>query len=399
MFTLSVNSRTIRQFRCNGGVALCLIWVTLSILVMVSNTILLMNYYNRGKHRGVRRRTIFVAQGMQDNRFFSFGPTSITEKFAIQLSKLFKTRYNDTDKPMTFEEFHQNVTAIKDYSYDQLGCRSIYENVSPEHKTRLITKMKCANDYTMIVLVSSNISHFDRRTLIRHTWGNNRYSSEGDKWKVFFLVGTTKDETVMRKLSCEAEMFKDIILGDTVEGFFNLTYKVQMGFEWSLKYCNYKFLIKADDDVFVNIDTAFNFLRDGEVPKTTLYAGNVNYDSPVVRKGKYAVTKKEYWKKIYPRYCSGGGFILSRDVVHLMALRIDNSKVPLKIDDAYVGILALANGIDTLHYDNFRMYEKEDKCLYNSTFIVHHPVKTRPCMFKLFAHHLVATDAVRRLWK
>lgn len=312
---------------------------------------------------------------------------SVTERLKFELTAFFRANYNnDTYEQMNLGQLVTNLTEIPNYPYNQTGCHYIHtHNRSSLHKTSLITQTKCPRDYTLLILVTSNISHFDRRALIRHTWGDDRHCGVYT-WKVYFLVGMTKDESNLRRLSCEAEMFQDVVFGDTVEHFFNLTYKVQMGFEWAVNYCKFEYLLKADDDVFVNLPKLFQFLYDKDTPREKLYAGNVHYAAKVFRAGKYAVSKNEYWKKIYPRYCSGGGFVLSSDVVTLMTEQFNNV-VPLKIDDAYVGELALASGIDVLHHDYFRMFENEKKCLYNSTFIVHHPVKDRPCMLKLFAHH------------
>ena len=41
--------------------------------------------------------------------------------------------------------------------------------------------------------------------------------------------------------------------------------QVEMGFEWANLYCDYDYLLKGDDDVFVNIPRLFAFLNDPEV--------------------------------------------------------------------------------------------------------------------------------------
>ena len=352
--------RFLKRFQCRVYVTLCLVWISLSLL---------MNYFSA-----------------DDDTQINIIPTSVSDRLKSELAAFFKANMNNnTYETLNLGQLLDNLTEIPDYPYNQTGCRLIFSNKSNLHKTSLITQTRCTINYTLLILVTSNILHFDRRTLIRHTWGNDR-NCNMFKWKVFFLVGRTHDGLHLNKLSCEADMFNDVIFGDTYEHFFNLTFKLQMGFEWSVNYCKFKYLLKADDDVFVNLPKLFAFLYDKETPRSRLYAGNVHYAAKVFRSGKYAVSKKEYWKKIYPRYCSGGGFVLSNDVVKMMTLQFDNVR-PLKIDDAYIGELALSCGIDVIHHDYFRMFENEAQCSYNNTFIVHHPVKDRPCMLKLFAQH------------
>ena len=110
----------------------------------------------------------------------------------------------------------------------------------------------------------------------------------------------------------------------------------------------------------------------------------------VFRTGKYGVDKIEFRKTVYKRYCSAGGYLLSRDVVEKMLIAF--TQVPtLRIDDAYIGVLALKVGVDVIHNENFRMFEdekNENRCVFNNYSIVHHPVKLSSCMEKLFKESL-----------
>ena len=53
---------------------------------------------------------------------------------------------------------------------------------------------------------------------------------------------------------------------------------------------------------------------------------------------------KEYSKPKYPPYASGGGYVLSSDAITELIPHFDLIN-PLKIDDAYVGILVERAGI------------------------------------------------------
>ena len=53
-------------------------------------------------------------------------------------------------------------------------------------------------------------------------------------------------------LEAERMMHRDLIRGAQREHYYNLTLKTQMGLEWGSKYCDFQYLLKADDDVFVN---------------------------------------------------------------------------------------------------------------------------------------------------
>ena len=72
---------------------------------------------------------------------------------------------------------------------------------------------------------------------------------------------------------------------------------------------------------------------------------------------------------IRDRYNSGGGFVLSSDVVSSMIPHF-NWITPLKIDDAYMGGLVLKAGIDCINDKRFHMYDQG--CVYRNRTIVSH---------------------------
>ena len=257
------------------------------------------------------------------------------------------------------------------------------------HITQLTTTRRCQKKYDLIILVSSDPTHSSERDVIRKTWGNNSDTGRvgrppfNPSWKTVFVVGNHKNRSISEAVSKENILHKDLILGDFEDDFYNLALKIQVGFEWSIKYCKYEYLLKADDDVFINIANLFLFLSEPSTPKTELYAGNIVYTANPQREGKYAVTEKEYSRPVYPRYASGGGFVLSRDVVERMIQHF-NVVDPFKIDDVYVGMMVLKAGVDVTHNANFEMFQDDSKqCEFKRKEIVHHRVHDRECMLKL----------------
>ena len=265
-------------------------------------------------------------------------------------------------------------------------------NVVNTQGVRLIKFPNCTNNFALVILVQSHVLHFSNRNLIRNTWGK-RPPSEQSKWNIFFLVAQPKEERSLLLVNREFEEFNDLVIGDTIENFYALHLKLQFGFIWSIMHCEFQYLLKADDDTYVNIPGLFRFLRDESTPKINLYAGNVLLANSVDRSGRYGLSKGEYKRNIFPRYCSGGGFVLSADVVIKMIKNF--SKVPpMRIDDVYIGELALAGGIDPFHSDKFQMYSK---CVYNNERIVYHPVKEKHCIEKhLFEKYSVVRNKTNK---
>ena len=252
-------------------------------------------------------------------------------------------------------------------------------------KTPLTTKMKCSQKYRLLIMVTSQSNGFGRRSNIRSTWGSTWHQrTDLPSWKTIFQLGLPNDHKMQNSTLEEATKYKDMIFGNLTDTFYTLSVKVIVGFEWATKYCDFDFLLKTDDDVFVNIPNVFKFLSEPDIPRHRLYAGNVHFRSGPIRwRSKYRVTTLEYPYRQYPRFTSGGGMVLSRDVAAGM-VNIHNNSNYFKLDDVYVGMLALRLGVDAHHDDWFQVWQKAENCKCEERTIVRHGAHNRDCMDKLY---------------
>ncbi|XP_078355395.1 beta-1,3-galactosyltransferase 5-like [Oculina patagonica] len=280
-------------------------------------------------------------------------------------------------------------TCVTKQNNELNSLQSDYASLEPpvrqnNHLTKLLCSAVCPNTFFLLILVSSNVGNFDRRQLIRKTWGAD--FSISPRWKTVFLLGKNSNDKEMEDASKESQIYGDIVQADYHEHFWNMSYKVAMGFEWSVKYCTFHYLLKADDDVFVNTLGLMDFLTKYTTPRRKFYTGNIMIGSVVLRDGRYGVSPEEYNETIYKPYCSGGGYVLSRDVVEKLLSYFDVLK-PLKIDDAYIGILANRAGVNVTHNEDFRMFE--NNCEYKETTLVQHPARG-DCAIKLY-HNMIGS--------
>ena len=127
----------------------------------------------------------------------------------------------------------------------------------------LITKTVCKDkDLFLISYIHTAPSHYKRRMVIRETWGNPKYYPDV-KVRVVFVMGKTFDkEEVQSSLEYEAEQYGDIVQEDFLDSYKNLTYKGIGALKWISNYCPHaKFVLKADDDIFVNTFTLLRHLK------------------------------------------------------------------------------------------------------------------------------------------
>ncbi|KAJ7337298.1 Beta-1,3-galactosyltransferase 5 [Desmophyllum pertusum] len=137
-----------------------------------------------------------------------------------------------------------------------------------QHKSTLITKTACVQNYFLLILVSSSPANLERRNLIRQTWGAD--NNAGPQWKTYFLLGQTRNQTLTDSLKIENNNYGDMIRADYYEHYWNQSLKIQMAFEWAARYCNFSFLLKTDDDVLVNTRDLIVYLQRGSTPKQGL---------------------------------------------------------------------------------------------------------------------------------
>ena len=240
----------------------------------------------------------------------------------------------------------------------------------------------------LIVLVSSHASHVERRKLIRKYWGNHSHWTTPFQWKVIFVTGLFSS-SYKNQLHVEGNTYRDVLIENIGESFYTLSFKVMLGLKWVQRNLKYDFLLKCDDDVFVNIDRLMRVLSTTR----DQYFGQKMHKQPVEREGRYGVSEKEHPNPFYDTFCSGGGFVLNRLTVSKM-IPFFNWVNPLKIDDAYIGKIATKTGTRAMNYKGFSMYNFS--CVFYNKLIVSHPVKEKGCMEHLMNQYLVSNRKLKR---
>ena len=69
-----------------------------------------------------------------------------------------------------------------------------------------------------------------------------------------FCTGSTLDKNIQRSLEEESKEYGDLVQGDFLDNYYNLSYKAIMGNLWVAEFCSQaEFLVKTDDDMFVDM--------------------------------------------------------------------------------------------------------------------------------------------------
>ena len=139
----------------------------------------------------------------------------------------------------------------------------------------------------------------------------------------------------------------------------NLSYKGVAALQWIAQHCDHaKYIMKTDDDVFVNMFALLKHLSDiyHHGYRLRVIAGLVFWRMHVLRDGQWGIPVEDLPDDLYPPYCSGMGYVFSTDVAVAM-YRVSFYVKFFWVDDAFIsGYLpqALAGAVN--HSDMGRAY-------------------------------------------
>lgn len=238
------------------------------------------------------------------------------------------------------QQHHQphNITADNDESIliDLNGFGYLINQ--PKCPARLCgdsDKVACANGSPIVlILVHSAPKNAHKRNVIRETWGQHDARA-----RLYFLLGAVGTAPAQAKLQRENQQYNDIIQGNFIDSYRNITYKHIMALKWFVYNCQHvKYLLKTDDDVFVNTPAMYGFLSGGGVGGKHSFLFCRRLEGSRIKRtyrSKWRVSTKELAGWYYPPYCPGFSVVYSADVVHRLYREAQQTPY-FWIDDVHV---------------------------------------------------------------
>ncbi|KAI8497230.1 hypothetical protein Bbelb_251790 [Branchiostoma belcheri] len=213
---------------------------------------------------------------------------------------------------------------------------------------------KCGDVFLLIMVTSAPLNTVQRYA-IRRTWGNETNADPGTVIKTVFTVGKPDNQRVQTRLERENMVYKDIIQEDFVDSYRNLTLKTVMCLKWASEFCpGAKFVMKADDDTFVNIYSLVRYLKHLPATNTRglvtgyLYSGAKPVRNRASQRGKpnkWYLSKEEYSRETFPNYPCGFAYVMSGDVVRPL-YEVSPTVKYLFLEDVFLGLCLEKLGIE-----------------------------------------------------
>eukprot|EP00794_Sanderia_malayensis_P015931 gene15931-17532_t len=295
--------------------------------------------------------------------------------FAVLQSCILPNSCSQTTLPESKKYVHENFTVFK--------APLEFQNPGQYKSSKvLITFRAVPKKLFFIVIIASSSANprgLALRNAIRKTWGNcqgaelksnligkkiikysmsaaHRDLANYKHCRVVFNVGITGDSMKDGRIRYEAAKYGDLIVSNVMENYRNMTLKLRAGLA-EISNLGAKYIVKADNDVYINLLKLAQYLvSDSNLP-FTLYGG-VTYTTDVERSPghRHFVRQEDYSEKNYPLFCKGSMVILSGHAL-LPAVKLFSHVKPFNIDDAYLGIVLNKLGITPVRIDKIVQFK------------------------------------------
>jgi tetratricopeptide (TPR) repeat protein len=251
-------------------------------------------------------------------------------------------------------------------------CSNIDEKTSPTPKVLPFYSNENKYNSTLIVLVISARHHFEHRQLIRETWGSETFCKRtildnntvqpSTICNIFFVIGmpsTLHDKHGINntKINEESKLYNDIIHVPVLDIYSNLIYKVLVAFDYIDTTFKYTFVLKADDDTYINLNFLLKTLLHPLHPRRKTLLGQI-WESVPMRD----ITHKNYVSELYYPlnqlipYPHGAHYILTSDFVkyivnneEMLAPSIIPPEFRGNLEDVRIGMWGFAIGMSYVH--------------------------------------------------
>ncbi|XP_067681600.1 beta-1,3-galactosyltransferase 5-like [Haliotis asinina] len=256
---------------------------------------------------------------------------------------------------------------IKELSEDEKDLLPVesYLGNDPRHKScdncfkynvkTIIKASSCLQSWAskhidLLILITSAPENIDRRNALRETW-LSPYKNNTSKVRYLFLLGLSEYTASDALIQQENTVYGDILQGDFLDDYHNLTYKTLMGLTWAVNHCKEaKLIIKVDDDIWLNIPTLLKLLNYNL--HSFSIGGKCSYNALPIRNpdSKWYASFQSYPEAHFPPFCAGPGYVISPKTAAKI-LEVSRNVPYFHLEDVYVGmcIQKLGQRLKTIH--------------------------------------------------
>ncbi|XP_043244310.1 beta-1,3-galactosyltransferase 5-like isoform X2 [Amphibalanus amphitrite] len=226
-------------------------------------------------------------------------------------------------------------------------------------------------DLRLVILITTAPGHQRQRKAIRLTWGGS-VAQRRDVTLLFFLGRAA--EPHQSAVDEEQQTYGDIVQGNFVDAYNNLTLKSAVMLEWLDTFCpEARMILKTDDDMFINTDNLLKFVDVHSKDTNKLFGRLARRWKPNRSvKSKYYLSPESFAGKYLPDFVTGPAYVMTGDLVKPLYQATLDAKF-LTLEDVLVtGVVADKLHIKRVHAKEFINDRiKADTCKFATSVSVH----------------------------
>lgn len=215
--------------------------------------------------------------------------------------------------------------------------------------------------YYLFLLIITRAEADQRRGVIRETWLNGITMSMSIGYK--FVIGTYGlTETTLENLKLENSVYGDILaLNYTLtDSYENLSHKVLNAIRWVGQNVNATYIMKADDDVYINLEYFLERLSKEITERKLVIYGYIITGVNPLTDGKWAEKNWIFCPNYFP-YPVGIGYIISNGVAKFIMENYKRLK-SYKNDDVSIGNWIAPTKVRMQPLDGIEPHFKANAC-------------------------------------
>ena len=242
---------------------------------------------------------------------------------------------------------------------------------------------------TCFIIVLSAQGHAPERDQLRRGWLRS-FQGFRSEWDYGFFAGDAKARP--QPSGDAVQMLGDMVALPVPDDYPRLGEKVLAALQWTLENVETDYILKVDEDTWVNADRVASWLQRPDLVEADSgdWYGGLVRRSPVLRTGRWGVPTALYAASEYPPYAKGGGYVLSARTASriVKAVRTGLSPPLSNVEDAMVGLAATALNVTAKSLEQFRelpldyaqrIQEVAEECCDLETLLYHKPLRPDVC--------------------
>lgn len=219
------------------------------------------------------------------------------------------------------------------------------------------------------------------RNAIRETWASPSALPKGTL--VYFLTGRADNYSLSDNLAAENEVHGDLVQQDFTDVYSNLTLKTVMMLKWSTSQCAPRYILKTDEDMYINVPKLVTYLEQSG--HADIIVGAVICDAAPMRDkySKYYSPKHMFTLRRFPVYVSGTAYVLGGGIAPRLYRTALGTRLYHLEDVFLTGICAAQLDITPTDHPGFSYFPRgSDPCEY----------------YRVVSGHEMKPGALRDIW-